>query len=157
MQITGFMVTNGGAHPADKWGELTSNTIVDTILPQGSAADSDVSAAALASRTAKRALRNTLFDILTAHHQGVQQFEQTANVAITTAAGAAALALAPPDPTPHMTVMDQVNAAFAATPFKDHFAKPEVQALVAQIIGQHTADVMHIERRWHHDRLTKGA
>jgi len=32
-----------------------------------------------------------------------------------------------------------------------------VQDVVRAIIGQHTANVMHIERRYHHDKMNKGA
>jgi hypothetical protein len=58
-----------------------------------------------------------------------------------------------------MSVMDEVGAALAATPFAEYFALPEVVAHVKHIIGQHTANAMHIERRWHRDRLhaEKGA
>lgn len=155
MQIQGFMVTDGGPHPSDRWADLTSNTIVDTILIDSN--PNDGSANAVAVRLAKRELRNALFAILIGHHTGVQEKERAANATVKKPADAALRVVAPLDPTEHMTVMDQVNAAFAVTLFKDHFAKPEVQAVVAQIIGQHTVDVMHIERRWHHDRLTKGA
>jgi hypothetical protein len=57
-----------------------------------------------------------------------------------------------------MSVMDEVSAALAATPFAAHFAKPEVIGIIKQIVGQHTANAMHIERSWHRDRLAeKGA
>jgi hypothetical protein len=154
MQISSFMVTNGGPHPADKWAEVTTNTIVDTILVDGKPDDDSPNATAM--RLAKRNLRNTLFDICLKHHSDVQQIER--NDKPLTAVDAAAKAIAPLDTAPHLDqTMTAANAAFAATPFKDHFAKPEVQAVVKHILGQHTADVMHIERRWHHDRLTKGA
>lgn len=156
MQISGFMVTDGGPHPSDKWAELTSNTIVDTILIDAN--PNDGSANAVGVRLAKRELRNALFAILISHHTGVQEIERATNVTVKTAADAGKRVIEAHDPKPHLdTVLPQVNAAFAATPFAAHFAKPEVQAVVAQIIGQHTVDVMHIERRWHLDRLTKGA
>jgi hypothetical protein len=155
MQVV-HMVTNGGPHPADKWAEVTANAIVDTILVDST--PDDVSPQALVARAAKRKLRNDLFDILNDHHTAVQNDERATNAKTKKPADAAMRALADPDPRPHMSVMDKVNAAFAATPFSDHFAKPEVQAVTQAIIGQHTASVMNIERRWHHDRLTtKGA
>lgn len=156
MQIAGFMITDGGPHPSDKWAQLTSDTIVDTILVDSN--PNDGSANAVGVRLAKRELRNALFAILISHHTGVQEKERDKTKTIKTAGVAALHALPPHDPTEHMQLtLAQVNTAFAATPFAAHFAKPEVQAVVAQIIGQHTVDVMHIERRWHHDRLTKGA
>lgn len=158
MQIAGFMVTDGGPHPADRWADLTANTIVDTILVDSN--PNDGSANAISVRLAKRELRNALFAVLIVHHSDVQRLERVDNTAVKKAADAAERVIAPLDPTRYMVnAMDAVNATFAATPFAAHFAKPEVQAVVAQIIGQHTVDVMHIERRWHHDRLTtaKGA
>lgn len=155
MQTT-VMVTSGGPHPADRWAEVTANTIVDTLLVD--AAPDDVSPQAATARAAKRKLRNDLFDIFNSHHQTVQDVERAENAKCKKPADAAARVIAPHDPAPHMGIMDQVNAAFAATPFSDHLAKPEVQQVVQTIVGQHTVDVMHIERRWHHDKMTnKGA
>lgn len=150
------MITNGGPHPADKWAEMTTNTILDLVQI---AEDSDTPEAA-AARQAKRDLRPVLFDIFNGHHGTVQNHERghlKANVKGAKAAGEhlnAALNV-----TQHLTVMQQVNAALAATPFAAHFAKPEVIEVIKTIIAQHTADVMHIERCWHNDRAVaaKGA
>jgi hypothetical protein len=151
-----FLVTNGGPHPADKWADVTANVIVDTLLVDSR--PDDVSEQAAAARAAKRKLRNDLFDIFNDHHDIVQKAERVENGKCKKPADAAARVIALHDPEPHMGVLERVNAVFASTPFSDHFAKPEVQEIVKTIIGQHTVDVMHIERRWHHDRLTnKGA
>ncbi len=156
-QISAILATNGGPHPADKWAEATSDAIVDTILVDVN--PNDGSEAAVAARLAKRALRENLFQIFMTHHAGVQRGEQSSLKKFAKKPqDAAAVLLGEHDPMPYRDdVMAKVNAAFGVTPYKDHFAKPEVQALVWQIIGQHTVDVMHIERRWHHDRMTKGA
>jgi hypothetical protein len=61
------------------------------------------------------------------------------------------------DPSSHMMVMDEVSAALAATPWREHFEKPDVQQALRNIVGQHTADVMHHEHRYHADRTAKGA
>lgn len=160
MQVYGVMTTNGGPHPSDRWAEITASQIVDMILVDAN--PDDVSDQARANRAAKRKLKNALFDIFDSHHAGVQASEQGENKKVKTLAAAATRAShvdTPIDPTPHLdAVMAQVQAAFAATPWADHMAKPEVLAIARQIIGQHTVDVIHLERRWHHDRLAaKGA
>lgn len=154
-QISSLMITNGGAHPADKWAELTANTIVDTTLVD--AHPDDASEAAVAARAAKRGLRTKLFDIFNHHYDAVQKHERGECAKCKKPSDAAARVVAPHDPSHHMGVMDKVNAALVATPFAAHFAKPEVQDVVKAIIGQFTVDTMHIERRTHHDKLTKGA
>lgn len=151
------MITNGGPHPADKWADMTTETILDLIQ----VAEDSVSPEATAARTAKRDLRPVLFDIFNGHHDRVQKHEQNHMRAnIKSAKAASDHMTVPLDVTAHLTVMDQVKAALAVTPFSDHFAKPKVIKTIKQIVGQHTADAMHIERRWHHDRhvaTAKGA
>jgi hypothetical protein len=154
MQITSFMVTNGGPHPADKWADLTASTIVNLIVVK----DDSVSPEALAARQAKRDLQPILFAIFNAHHTTVQDAERAEAPASMKAA--TARVEKPIDPMEDVTpTMVKVNAALAATPYAAHFAKPDVQAHLVAIIAQHTADVMHIERRYHHDRAVaaKGA
>lgn len=153
--VASLMITNGGVHPADKWAELTADTIVDTLLVDGT--PDDASPAATAARAAKRKLRADLFEIFNVHHEGVQHHERGECRKCKRPADAAARAMSNVDVTHHMDVLDKVNAAVAQTPFAEHFAKGEVQDVVRAIIGQHTANVMHIERRQHHDTMTKGA
>lgn len=155
MQV-GIMVTNGGPHPADKWADVTTEAICDLIQI---AADS-VTPEALAARKAKRDLRAQLFDVFNEHHGAVQASEQNLTKKIKTIAQAADHVASPLDPLSYLdSTMVKVNAVLAATPFAAHFAKPEVQQAIVQIVGQHTVDVMHIERRWHQDRTSaaKGA
>jgi hypothetical protein len=152
MQISGFMVTNGGAHPADRWAELTAETILNLIV----IVEDSVTDEAAAARAAKRDLRYVLFDILNQHHDDVQKGER-GNVPTDPHAHVAA----PLEPMPHVEpTMMEIRAAFAASPFAAHFAKMEVQSVLVNIVAQHTADVMHIERRYHQDRhisASKGA
>jgi hypothetical protein len=143
------MSTNGGAHPADKWADTTTDAIMSLIEI---AADS-VSPEAAVARSAKRTLAPILFGIFNDHHTDVQNGERFHLDTIKLAYVAAEHVASPLDVTPHLSVMDRVFAALAATPFAAHFAQPHVQAVLTQIVGNHTADVMHIERRWHLDRL----
>jgi hypothetical protein len=77
------------------------------------------------ARAAKRDLRPMLFDIFNGHHDRVQKHERGDLKAVkeVTASRSAHCDI---DPRTHMSVMDQVSAALAATPFAAHFAKPEV-------------------------------
>lgn len=159
-QLYGIMVTNGGPHPADKWAEITANQIVDTILIDANT--DDISDEAAAARAAKRKLRNELFEIFNSHHDGVQKSERVScakHKKVEHAEKHADHSQTPIDPCQHVdSIISDVMTAFAKTPWAAHLAQPQVIDLVKQIIGQHTVDVMHLERRWHHDRLVaKGA
>lgn len=147
-----LMITNGGPHPADKWAEVTTDTILNLIEVK----EDSVSEAALEARQAKRDLRPILFDILNGHHQGVQAREREALPSIKKLADAREHCDKPLELHEDVpSTMEELSAALKATPFADHFAKPEVQEVLQSIIGQHSANVVHIERRYHADRLAK--
>lgn len=149
------MITNGGSHPADKFADHA----VDTMLDLVQIAEDSTSPEATTARQAKRDLRPALFEILNAAFDAAQKAEQSLPKGIKTpdAALAHAFDIKIADSTLD-GVLSQVTRSFAKTPFGDHFAKPDPQAALRSIIGQCLADVMHIERRYHHDRLTaKGA
>lgn len=152
-----LMITDGGPHPADKWADMTT----DTLLGLVEIADNSDSPAATTARQAKRDLRPVLFEILHAHHDVVQNSER-AELAKVKLSKSMEHMLGKHDPDDHASTEEAcgaVCAALAKTPFAVHFARPEVDAVVHQIIKQHTVNAMNIERRWHHDRLTaaKGA
>lgn len=144
------MITNGGPHPHDKWADMTTETILELVKIKE---DSDTPEATEA-RSAKRMLRTVLFDIFEGHHGSVQKSERKS-----VPKDPHAHVAKPIDVEPHLSVMDEVFAALDATPFKSHFAKPDVRAILTAIVGTHTADVIHIERRYHQDRhvAAKGA
>jgi hypothetical protein len=152
MQV-GFMITNNGGHPPEKWADMTTETILG-LLVDGNPEDG--SEQAVAARRAKRELGLKLFDIFAFHHKRVMT-EEVAHLRNNAKSRIKAAAEKGLDPSPHMTVMDEVFAALAATPWSQHFEKPEVQQALRNIIGQHTADVMHHEHRYHADRMAKGA
>lgn len=145
------MITNGGPHPADKWADTTTDTIMDLIQVQ----EDSVTPEATAARAAKRDMRPKLFAIFMDHHDGVQKAERD-NVPKSLKAAAEHVEK-PLEPQINDTAK-QVFDLLATTPFAAHFAKLEVRTVIETIIGQHTADVMHIERRYHHHRAAaKGA
>lgn len=133
------MITNGGPHPADKWADVTVETILDLVQIE---ADS-VTPAAAAARQVKRDLAPKLFSIFNDHHGALQASETKAPKALD----------APIDILGEtLSTLAKVNKVLAATPFAAHFAQPNVQAVLTTIIGQHSTDVVHIERRWAADR-----
>jgi hypothetical protein len=149
-----MLITNGGPHPADKWADLTTETILEMIA----VADDADTAEAQNARAAKRSLRPILFDIFNGHHEDVQQGERVDLKAIKDHGEACAHCEKKYELHDGVAItLQNVNAALSATPFAAHFAQAHVQAVLQQIIGQHTVNVQHIERSWHRDRLAKGA
>jgi len=150
MQV-GLMVTNGGPHPADKWADVTTEAILGLLVDANPDDDTPEAAAA---RQAKRDLRPKLFAVLCGHHDEVQNKERKRLPSevkhFLAAKDHVAAAIEMPD---QWGAENAVLAVLAATPWADHFAKPDVAQVIRNIVRQHTADVMHIERRWHHDRL----
>lgn len=142
--MVGFLITNGGPHPADRWADLTTSTILGLIQI---ADDADTPEAA-AARQAKRELSPKLFKIFMEGCDCVQKEERAA----LGKEGCKRLVkgLAPHD---HVAeVMEKFHDALEFTPFGEHFKKPEAEAVIKQIIGQHFANAMHIERSWHADK-----
>lgn len=151
MVQVGVMVTNGGAHPADKWAEQCTEAMLSLL---NDANPDDTSPAAAAAREAKRKLRPTLFDIFNAAFPAVQKAEcDHLEANVKTAEEAHAHAWGRHDPDAFKGVMEKVHAAFAGTPWAEHFAQPYVQDVMWSVVGQHMVDMMHIQRRYHHDRL----
>ncbi len=146
------MITNGGAHPADAWADHAVETMLDLIqIDPASTSD-----AAKAARLAKRQLQPKLFEVINAKLDAVQKGEP-AEVMTPDAAmrHAMNIQIANDDLD---TFTAQVLAVLVGTPFSDHFNQPDPKAAVRSILGQCMADVIHIERRYYHDRLlAKGA
>lgn len=139
-----FLSTNGGPHPADAWAAVTTNEILDLIKIDVASQ----SEAAVAGRLAKEDLRPKLLRFFTTHHQRVQDHERKKPRGHPHEV----------DPVPHINMSkDSFEALMAATPFAQAFARPEARQLLHRIIGQHSANVMHIERRYHADRQQKVA
>jgi hypothetical protein len=153
MQV-GVMTTNGGPHPADKWALTTTGQIMQAVFSKPAA-----------ETAGARKFEIALLDILAPHHEHVQKHERgkieehgitrlshpidprehcAAVVADIAAAALKAGSVVVPDPDrPGETITVDLGA---------HFAKPEVQAALAGLIGSHFASAMDIERSWHADR-----
>lgn len=138
MQVS-IMITDGGAHPPDLWATVTSNQILDLVQVDAGSA----SPAAVEARIAKEELRAKMLRFFTQEHAAVQIGERDACKKDVKRHRAVL------DPSAHLDgCRDGICALFNGTPFAQHFAKPEVEAVVHRIVGQHFANVMHIERRY---------
>ncbi len=136
-----FMVTNGGPHPPEKWADVTARAIGDLIVIEPSAPTQAV--------IDKREFEAALFKLLVDLHKQLQhtarwRLGETGHVEhgplVQDRASEAA---------------NQVVALAGSTRFAAHFAKPEVLTFLHNVIGQHFADSVHIERSWHADRNRK--
>lgn len=141
------MVTNGGAHPPDKWAEVTTETLLDFIqIPDEATSD-----AARSARIAKVNIKPVLFSILMAGHDHVQKHERGEIKKHGHKRLGQAL-----DPLHHCEdPFSKVIATLTSTQsdiINEHFLKQEVQDVVRRTIGQHFATAMHIERSCHADK-----
>ncbi len=133
-----ILITDGGPHPAEKWAVITAGAIIDVAE----------SARGKPSAIEGRKLELKIIDILEGHHAKVQEHERGA----IKKHGVARLEH-PIDPTEHLdTPFDEIVAAAKGTMFESYFAKPEVRDSLRNVLGQHFATSMHIERSWHADR-----
>jgi hypothetical protein len=135
--ISQTIATSGGPHPAGKWGIVTTNEILDLIkIEDGHTTE------ILRAIQGKMALRPQLEAFLAAHYQAVQADERRKVRSL-----AARL-----EPSAHVQAsVPDLDGIFARSYFAAHFGQPHVRAHIHRILGQHTVDVMHIERRYHAD------
>lgn len=136
--MVGFLITNGGPHPADKWAEIMVNDIMSLIQIDDNS-DTDEAAAA---RKAKRDLSPKLFDLFEAAGRRVQSNERAA------CKNKARLS-AKLDSEPHTPkIVADFDALMAGTPFSDHFAQTSVRDHIRNVFRQRFASMMHVERCW---------
>lgn len=144
----GIMITNGGPHPADKWAAQSAAQIA-ALIQVDEASDSDE---ARAARRAKPRFELDLADALEDHHDSVQSGERNALDEHGHSRHEHSL-----DPAEHHeatledAMADVAKVAARYPQFADHFARPEVEAVVKSIIASHFATAMHVERSWHRD------
>lgn len=139
-----FMITNNGPHPADKWAQITTSAILDLIQIDAQSH----SPQAIEARLAKEDLRPKLLRHFTDHHGAVQTDERKKARKV----GATC------DPSAHLEdIHSCVDELFAGTPFAEHAKNADFIETVRRIVGQHSANVMDIERRYHADRKQKVA
>ncbi len=134
----GFMITNGGPHPPEKWADVTAREIAGLIVIEPTAPTQAV--------IDKREFETRLFKLLAEQHKHTQDRARTGLME----AGHVDHRQLVHDRA--SVVAEKVVALAHGTRFGDHFAKPEVKTFVHNVIGQHFANSVDIERRWHRDR-----
>ena len=135
--MTMVLATDGGPHPADKWASATA----EMLVPLDAITDGH-------RRNAAKRLQADIADALEPHHKGVHDAEK---------AGIKANGFdhfdTDFDHTNHTPdALATVIACAKGTLWEDHFAKPEVQAVAAEVIASHFNSGADIERQWHADR-----
>jgi hypothetical protein len=127
------MSTDGNnVHPADYHAEITAEKIVQ--VAEDAAPD---------KATAARALRKSIEAILTRHHDGVGAAEQAQ-----LAQHGLDRLNHPLDASPHVgdAIVDEIVAAAKGTILEAHFAKPDVRAVIVEILHHETRTQMLVHR-----------
>lgn len=140
-QIAGFMITDGGPHPPEKWADATTQQIANLIVVEPSA-PVQVSAD-------KSEFVSELFKLLCAAHTQIQKRERDRLACNGGGHLATALDVRAASAVATRRVMD---LAQTFPRFAEHFSKPETLAVIYAAVGQHFADNAHIERCWYADR-----
>jgi hypothetical protein len=132
-----ILVTNNGAHPADKW----AMTSAEEIFPMQDAALTGE------HLIAAQRFQLDLAELLEDHHGNVQAGEKDSLASHDDHCDSA------------IEIQHHVTAALAAvvekskgTVWEAHFAKPEVQKAVEVVLNSHFQSSAHIERLWHADK-----
>lgn len=125
MMRTAVMITNNGPHPAEAWAQVTAKMIADLIQIE----DPNN----LSAQRAKMRFELDVADALSAIHGD--------NIIHVRGGGVA----------PNALIVDAVAAivhASKSTPFAEHFARDDVQAVVANSVRSHFETAADVERRW---------
>lgn len=134
-----IMITNGGPHSHEKWAIATAQQIIEIGANATSTQAMDA-----------RKLENKIIDLLEVHHQEVQENERAMIKDRGHDRLSEDLAFDVSDRVDGP--VSQIVSASVGTPFEAHFAKPEVQAYLRDLIATHFRTSMQIERSWHADR-----
>jgi hypothetical protein len=133
MQVS-VLTTDNGTHSPEKWAMATAGM----IFPYDPATVGEHLIAA-------QKLQLAIAEALVPHHEDVQTAERDQ-----LEADAAACYEAGQSIDHHLDpAIEKVMAAAEGTPWEEHFAKPEVQDAVRQVLGSHFATAQHIERAHH--------
>jgi hypothetical protein len=137
-----ILITNNGTHSADKWAVTSAEMIFpleDTVM---------VGERLIAAQK----LQTKFAEVLSPHHEVVISDEKTNmqdSQHFTT----------PIDASHHVDhAVDEIVAASVGSPWEDHFAKPEVQAAIHDVVQNHMESAQHVERLWHaaHNQSEEG-
>lgn len=123
-----ILATDHGVHPPEKWAELTTDTLLDGIIIDPDSSSLEASQA----RAEKVRLRPKLLALFTDEYRRIQEIERERSTDFLKRYLLIAFA--------------NFSAALKDSIFSEHFSKSTVVTAVWRIIGQHIADIMHIER-----------
>jgi hypothetical protein len=134
-----IMITNGGPHPYTKWAVATAQQIIDIGANATGTQAMDA-----------RKLENKIIDILEVHHKCVQDDERDELKSKSHARLCEDILY---DVTDYVDdPVSEIVAASVGTPFEHHFAQPQIQAYLREVIALHFRTSKHIERSWHADK-----
>jgi hypothetical protein len=120
------MATSGGPHPPDLWARITAAHIIQVA---SSATDQ------------ARDLQARVISILEHVYHRIQEDERTAL--------AEHEEPRPIDPLPYIRLAIVTLMQRIGTPFQAHFEQPRVQNYLHNMLGQHFATAIDVERKWH--------
>lgn len=130
-----IMITNGGAHPPEKWAMVTAERIFD--IGGTVAGDRLIQA---------QKLQLAIAEVLMPHHEKVQSTER-----IKLDEDRQHI-LSPLNTEDYLdNIMNDIVKVSKGTPWQDHFTRPEVQVAARRVITNDIATVQHVERLWHAD------
>ncbi|TMI98472.1 MAG: hypothetical protein E6G97_25960 [Alphaproteobacteria bacterium] len=156
MQPVALMITNGGPHPADKLAASTAWKIVDLVRISDDPIDPklpDIDRGAIEAnretfRQARTAFEAAIAALLEKHHHDVQHHERGK----LKEKGNARLEEDHDHEACGSGLCSEVVALTVGTVLQAHFARPETQARVIEILDSSLGHTAHIERSWHADR-----
>jgi hypothetical protein len=135
-----ILATNDGPHPAEKWAHITTTEILSLIEIEHGAKPS--------AKIDKMELEVKLLRVLSAGHQRMMNFEREA----ISHDGDVRLAAALHEPEIVNDVVSEIVKAAGSTMFSEHFRSNSVTAFLHEVVANHFASSIHIERLWHTDR-----
>ena len=132
------MATDNGTHPPEAWAAITADTILDLIEIEPTGSPTSIKAMA-----AKQELRPLLMARFAEHYRMLQMIERLAVVK-----------KKPSDSlqTDITSICNDFERLIATTMFAAQWSQPKARKSLQRIIGQHSADVMHIERQTFADK-----
>lgn len=143
---TSILITDGGPHSPEVWAECTASHILQI--------GEHVAGERLAGA---RKLESAIIDILEGHHTTVQEGERAQLKANNAPVDNTVTPFSPEEHICIADIIQQICDAAKGTEWESHFADPVVQAYIDEVLRQHFATNIDIERQWHLDRLVAEA
>jgi hypothetical protein len=131
-----LLITNGGTHPPEKWA-LTTAEMIFPVADSALVGDHLIAA---------QRFQLDLAEALVPHHAAVASMEKDKLASVDDhSATSYELAEHPAD------VVKHVSQLAKGTPWEAHFADPEVLKAVLDVVQDHFASSLHVERLFYAD------